>query len=128
MGVISFARAAAAVQGGHVARAAFLFSNEMLPAAQWPERTLPHPQHVYGALCSQQLRGGEHELDAAGTPLCRALRASGADCRLEGSAFQSLSNDGSGWRDEHESEAPDPAMLAICDELIIELEARANCS
>ncbi len=44
------------------------------------------------------------------------------------SAFQSLSNDGSGWRDEHESEAPDPAMLAICYELITELEARANCS
>jgi hypothetical protein len=44
------------------------------------------------------------------------------------SAFQSSSNDGSGWRDEHESEAPDPAMLATCEELIAELEARANCS
>ena len=38
-------------------------------------------------------------------------------------------NDGSGRRDvTDEFEARDAAMLATCEELIAELEARANCS
>jgi hypothetical protein len=38
-------------------------------------------------------------------------------------------NDGSGRRDvTDESEARDAATLATCEELITELEARANCS
>jgi len=41
----------------------------------------------------------------------------------------SLSNDGSGWRYVTDaSEARDAAMLATCEELIADLEARANCS
>jgi hypothetical protein len=43
--------------------------------------------------------------------------------------IETLSSDGSGWRDvTDKSEALDAAMLATCEELITELEARANCS
>jgi hypothetical protein len=44
-------------------------------------------------------------------------------------SLQSLSTGGSGLRYvTDEFEASDAAMLATCEELIAELEARANCS
>jgi len=44
-------------------------------------------------------------------------------------SLQSLSTGGSGLRNlTDEFEASDAAMLATCEELIAELEARANCS
>jgi hypothetical protein len=43
-----------------------------------------------------------------------------------GAKLQSLS---SGWRDNTaDAKGADAAMLAICEELIADLEARANCS
>ena len=44
-------------------------------------------------------------------------------------SLQSLSTGGSGLQNvTDEFEASDAAMLATCEELIAELEARANCS
>jgi len=47
---------------------------------------------------------------------------------IAASRAATLQSSSSGWLDITDAEGSDAAMLAICEELIADLEARANCS
>ena len=77
------------------------------------------------ALCSQQHSG---EANMNPTPL-ECLYAERRAIQQHIAASRTAQSSSSGWRDiTADAEGSDAATLAICEELIADLEARANCS